>query len=312
MTSFGPMTSTSSGALKQSFQAPPQPGFSPRPPNQQKQPTQAELEYIQVDTSYSNSQSQMPRKSQVNTGRAQLGRISEVSMKKGVLSQLIDKVRLKDDRKASGVSSSSSGGTIPKPPVIPSVSAARRALTMYDAQCQFGLDSSTSAVSALAVKSNQKRVIREHESRPTTSRAQKSFVKSKSDDERPPSKLSQQSRARSTGQLETETLLRSLSSGSCVNFLTFTFFLSHGYISFPKISFQAVKTLLESSNYTKVCQKQLFNKKIDSNSDSHIQTLFIPTLNKVLSVTVIINPATPPLWEQFHQKLPAIMVNPTA
>jgi hypothetical protein len=162
-----------------------------------------------------------------------MGNVSEAAMKKGVLSQLIDKVRSKDDRKkssASGVSSSSSGGTIPQPvipPLGPSSSSStmgmappgRRALTtMYDAQCQYGLESSTSAVSALALAnsnlgSRSGTTQRHHDSRPVYTRA-KSFVKSKSDDERPPSKLSKQLRARSAGQLETESLLRSLSSGS--------------------------------------------------------------------------------------------------
>ncbi|OXA58597.1 hypothetical protein Fcan01_07864 [Folsomia candida] len=195
-----------STAKQQSFQPA---GFVPRPCYQQKQPTQAEMEYIQVDTSYSHpphqQQQQQSHSSKIGgpPPHPNLG-ASEASMmkSKGVLSQLIDKVRLKDDRKkssASGVSSSSSGGTPhPQPPAVPpsaSALAARRALTMYDAQCQFGLDSS-SAVSALA-KSNLKRGVQSgepaasstsfshqrHESRPTYQRA-KSFVKSKSDDER--------------------------------------------------------------------------------------------------------------------------------
>lgn len=197
-----------------------------------------ELEYVQVDSSY------QPVHGQQLSGRLMpitMSGFPDQSAKKGVLSQLIDKVRSKDERKkssASGVSSSSSGGTIPQqaqPSHVPPATTvmSRRALSMYDAQCQYGtltpMDASKSAVAALALTNPLNRhnvdstttttstsghvCSQRRESRPVYSRA-KSFVKSKSDDERPPSKLSKESRARSAGQLETETLLRSLSTSS--------------------------------------------------------------------------------------------------
>lgn len=207
----------------------------------------SDMEYVQIDTSYqpaAHAQQQLANRLLPIT---MTGFPDHASAKKGVLSQLIDKVRSKDDRKkssASGVSSSSSGGTtIPQqaqPSQVPPATTVmgRRALSMYDAQCQYGtlapLDSATSAVAALALANSSvssgigNRQHREaaateptcsnnhnsqrRESRPMYSRA-KSFVKSKSDDERPPSKLSKESRARSAGQLETD-LLRSLSTSS--------------------------------------------------------------------------------------------------
>lgn len=220
MSISGPSTSAprdvgSSSGAKISFQPTQSSGFVPRPIYQQKQASQAEMGYIQVDTSYSpHSHHQLHQdghKAGVGGGRSNLYPAPESCMKKGVLSQLIDKVRSKDDRKKS--TSSSSGGT---QPVIPSASqlAARRALTMYDAQCQsLGLDSSTSAVSALALNSSllhrggrssgvgasggqepssggpssssfsQSHNQRQESPRPSYQRA-KSFVKSKSDDER--------------------------------------------------------------------------------------------------------------------------------
>ncbi|CAL8110482.1 unnamed protein product [Orchesella dallaii] len=191
-------------------------------------PQQVEMEYVQVDTSY-QPHSHLLEHQIATAGRMipiSIGNMPEASAKKGVLSQLIDKVRSKDERKkssASGVSSSSSGGTIPQPPQPSHVPPAttvmgRRALSMYDGQCQYGtltpMDSATSAVAALALaNSSIRQGEQRRESRPIYSRA-KSFVKSKSDDERPPSKLSKDSRARSAGQLESESLLRSFSTSS--------------------------------------------------------------------------------------------------
>lgn len=220
----------------------PQPALTNMPVPLSRQQQQDNMEYVQIDTSYQPHHHQHAGL----VGRLMplsMGVPAEVSAKKGVLSQLIDKVRSKDERKkstASGVSSSSSGGTIPQqiqhqsqiqhhhhapPPTAPATTVmGRRALSMYDAQqplsstCQYGtltpMDSATSAVAALALAtaSNLNNTM-QRESRPMYSRA-KSFVKSKSDDERPPSKLSKESRARSAGQLETETLLRSLSTSS--------------------------------------------------------------------------------------------------
>lgn len=208
-----------------------------------------EMEYVQVDTSYqpaAHAQQQLAGRLMPIT---MSGFPDQASAKKGVLSQLIDKVRSKDERKkssASGVSSSSSGGTNPQqtqPSQVPPATTVmgRRALSMYDAQCQYGtltpMQGANSAVEALALANSsggagtcpkhrpQGEIVttstcgtnhhssQRRESRPIYSRA-KSFVKSKSDDERPPSKLSKESRARSAGQLETESLLRSLSTSS--------------------------------------------------------------------------------------------------
>lgn len=152
---------------------------------------QPDMEYVQIDTSYQPHAQQLAgRAMPVAMG----GMPMEMSAKKGVLSQLIDKVRSKDERKkssASGVSSSSSGGTIPhpaQPSQVPPATAVmgRRALSMYDAQCQYGtltpMDSTTSAVAALALANSSVRqgevTSQRRESRPIYTRA-KSFVKSK-------------------------------------------------------------------------------------------------------------------------------------
>ncbi|CAG7718773.1 unnamed protein product, partial [Allacma fusca] len=194
-----------------------------------------EMEYIQVDTSYQGGhRGSMP--AQLQTPHRQS------KSKMGMLTQLIDKVRSgKDDRKkssASGVSSSSSGGTIPHPPPPPT--GVPRPMIMKDSQFQYnGPYPDNSAVAALARSSTSLRRngsshgSRSESARPVYTRA-KSFVKSKSDDERPPSKLSKHSRARSAGALETQSLLKALNledPKEAVRLLTLYQSLSRGLLA---------------------------------------------------------------------------------
>ena len=203
----------------------------------------SETEYIQVDTSYAghhhpgHPMGGLPQPPPPPHSHHHMGG------RRGILNQLMDKVRsTKDDRKKSTSSTMSgmSGVLLPNPPshqhhhantatamsiaaASSAVAASNRAAAraaMYDAQVQYGNVGNfpdKSAVTALRRVGSQRQRMggessgsRDH---PVYTRA-KSFVKSKSDDERPPSKLSRESRARSLAAMDPESLLRTLSSSS--------------------------------------------------------------------------------------------------